>query len=206
MGLRFKMTEIYLIRHGETELNASNTVRGRLEIPLSEHGLKQADLLGAYLKNKKFDAIYSSPLKRAVQTAEAIARYQGLAVQPIEGFNDLDFGKWEGLPFAEVKARYPGDYKLWREQPHLLQIPDGERLDSVRHRAMAALDSIFKTSPKTIAIVTHRVLTKVMVCSMLGLDDSHFWNVEHDTCGVTVFIYGKSGFILLKHNDTCFLT
>src|SRR4030042_1498004 len=100
------MTEIILARHGETEWNVEEIFRGRIDIELNETGIRQAELLAEYLSGVKIEAIYSSPLKRALKTAEMIASYHQLGVEIASGLIDLDYGKWQGLPHQEVKDKY----------------------------------------------------------------------------------------------------
>jgi phosphoserine phosphatase len=202
------MLELIIIRHGETAWNTGDVFRGRVQIPLSENGLKQADLLGEYLGRKKINAVYCSPLERAVQTAQSLAKKQNLDVQPLEELNDLDFGEWEGLPVKEVKVRYKDTYDFWLKRPDIAVVPGGETLENARKRVMNALDNILAIHKEgAIAIVTHRVITKVLECALLGLDNSHFWNIDQDTCGVTTFLYyGEKFFVLKHHNDVSFIT
>jgi len=200
------MLEIIIARHGETAWNAADIFRGRVNIGLSENGLKQVELLGEYLGEKKIQAVYCSPLPRAVQTAEAIARRQSVKIQPLPDLTDLDFGEWEGVTRQEVMTKYKELYELWLERPEIVQIPKGESIPESRKRALSALDKIMSQNQEgTVAIVTHRVITKVLICALLGLDDSHFWNIEQSTCGVTTFIHNGKCFILTHHNDTSFL-
>lgn len=200
------MIEIIIVRHGETAWNTADIFRGRVNIGLSENGVKQAGLLADYLSPKKINAVYSSPLPRAIQTAEVIARRQHLNAQTMRELTDLDFGKWEGISRQEVKMKYSQIYDLWLERPDLAKIPEGESLADARKRALSALEKIMtQNTDGTVVIITHRVITKVLVCALLGLDDSHFWNVEQDTCGVTTFIHNGRCFIMTHHNDVCFL-
>lgn len=200
------MIEIIIIRHGETAWNAADIFRGRVNIGLSENGLKQAELLADYLSQRKIKAIYSSPLPRAIQTAEVVARRQRLNAQTMHELTDLDFGEWEGVSRQEVKIKYKQIYDVWLERPDLAKIPGGESLAEARKRALSALEKIMVQNKEgTVVIITHRVITKVLACALLGLDDSHFWNIEQDNCGVTTFIHNGLCFILTHHNDVCFL-
>jgi broad specificity phosphatase PhoE len=200
------MLEILLIRHGETAWNTADIFRGRVPIGLSEDGLKQAEKLAQYLNQKKINAVFCSPLKRALETAESVARLHQLSAQPVEGLTDLDFGKWEGQSLEIVKTQYKEIYELWRERPDLAKIPDGESLQEARQRSLLALNKIIADCKQgTVVIVTHRVITKLLECALLGLDDSHFWNIEQDTCGVTTFLYNGRIFVLKYHNDISFL-
>jgi phosphoserine phosphatase len=200
------LLELVIVRHGETAWNAEDRFRGRVNIELSERGLQQVERLADYLGSKKIEAVYCSPLRRAVQTAEAIARRQKVAVQPTEKLTDLDFGEWEGVTRQEVKSRYGDLYEKWLDRPDLAQVPGGESLEDARKRSLSAVDDIMeKHKSGSVAIVTHRAVTKVLICALLGLDDSHFWNIEHDTCGVTTFVHNGRCLMLTHHNDTSFL-
>lgn len=200
------MIELLIVRHGETAWNAADIFRGRVGIGLSENGFKQAELLSAFLSQKKLQAVYCSPLNRAMQTAQVVARPHGLTPMPTENLTDLDFGEWEGVSRQEIKTRYKEIYEKWLERPDLEQIPGGESLSDARKRSLSAIDEIMtKHKDTAVAIITHRVVAKILECALLGLDNSHFWNIEHDTCGVTTFIDNGRCFILTHHNDTSFL-
>ena len=100
------MAEIILVRHGETEWNIEEIFRGRIDIDLNDTGIKQAELLDEHLSYVKIDAVYSSPLKRALKTAEMIASYHKLDVEITPGLIDFNYGKWQGLAHQEVKDKY----------------------------------------------------------------------------------------------------
>jgi probable phosphoglycerate mutase len=84
-------------------------------------------------------------------------------------------------------------------------MPTGESLDEVRKRAMKVVDKVIAKYEGSVALVSHRVVNKVLICALLGLDNSHFWNIKQDTCGITSFTYENEQFILTKHNDTSYL-
>jgi len=199
------MTEIILVRHGETDWNVEEVFRGRIDIELNETGMKQAELLAEYLKDLRIVAIYSSPLKRALRTAEIIASYHNLDVEIAPGLIDFDYGKWQGLSHEVVKDRYKELYAEWIKNPHQVKMPAGEGLNDVRTRAIGVVDSVVARYEGTVVLVSHRVVNKVLICALLGLDNSHFWNIRQDTCGITTFTYQNERFILTKHNDTSFL-
>ncbi len=199
------MSEIILARHGETEWNVEEVFRGRIDIELNQTGVKQAELLAEYLGGLKVAAVYSSPLKRALKTAEVIARRHKLEVETSPGLIDCDFGKWQGLHLPEVKRRYKKLYAQWANNPQLVKIPDGESLDEVRDRALAVVDEAVAKHEGIIVLVSHRVVNKVLICALLGLDNSHFWNIRQDNCGTTTFAHENGRFTLTKHNDTSYL-
>jgi len=199
------MTEIILARHGETEWNVEEVFRGRIDIELNETGIKQAELLAEYLSERQIDAIYSSPLKRAVKTAEIIAGYHKLDVEITPGLIDFDCGEWHGLLHQEVKDKYKELYALWVSHPDKVKLPAGESLNDVRKRAIGVVDNVVAKYEGTVVLAAHRVVNKVLICALLGLDNSHFWNIRQDICGITTFSYENGQFILTEHNNTSYL-
>jgi broad specificity phosphatase PhoE len=199
------MTELILARHGETEWNVEEVFRGRVDVELNETGRRQAELLAESLSELKIEAVYSSPLKRALDTAKSIARRQRLEVEVSPGLIDCDFGQWQELPLKEVKNRYKDLYRQWTESPQLVKIPGGESLDRVRERALKVVNELMAEHGGRVVLVSHRVVNKVLICALLGLDNSHFWNIRQDTCGTTTFSYQDGRFVLIKHNDTSYL-
>ena len=199
------MTEIILVRHGETAWNIAEVFRGRIDIKLNKNGIKQAELLAAYLSKVKVAAIYSSPLKRALKTAEIIADYHKTKVNIASGLIDFNYGEWQGLSHQEVKDRYKELYREWLNHPDRVKMPSGESLNDVSKRVVDAVNTVIKRSTGTVVLVSHRVVNKVLICALLGLDNSHFWNIKQDTCGITIFSYENGRFTLTRHNDTSYL-
>lgn len=200
------MTSIYLVRHGQTAWNKEEIFRGKTDVPLDETGLRQAELAGEYFKDIKIQGVYSSPLSRAWQTAERIARVHNLRVQPLDGLLDMSFGNWEGQAHQEIQKTDPETYRQWREEPHLARLPGGETLDNVRKRAMASLEEVIEKHPEeTIVLVSHRVVNKVLLCGILGIDNSHFWQIAQDTTAINLIQYRKGKYILSLMNETCHL-
>ena len=201
------MIEIILVRHGQTDWNTSETFRGRLEVALNDVGIKQADDLGIYLVKEKLDIIYSSPLQRAVDTAVAIADRQNLEANTVENLTDFHYGDWQGKPRKEVEKDYPELYRDWLDTPEQIKMPRGESLEDVRKRAVPFIeDAMMRCGEGKIVFVSHRVVIKVIICALLGLDNSHFWNFRIDTCGITRFSAGDGRLALTRHNDISFLS
>jgi broad specificity phosphatase PhoE len=200
------MTYIYLVRHGQTAWNKEEIFRGRTDIPLDETGLKQAELVGQYFKGMEIHAIYSSALSRAWETAQKIARFHDLKVQSLPGIIDMSFGNWEGRPHQEIRENDRETYRQWVETPHLVRLPGGESLDDVRKRAIAAIEEVIRNHPeKTLVLVSHRVICKVLICAILGLDNSHFWQITQDTTAINLIQYRNGKYILSLMNETCHL-
>jgi len=199
------MTEVILARHGETEWNVNEVFRGRIDVDLDETGMKQAQLLAEYLRSARIAAIYSSPLKRALRMAEMIALHHGLEVAVAPGLIDFDYGEWQGLSHQEVKDKYAGLYTQWVEYPHRVRMPAGESLNGVRRRAMGVVREVIAKHAGTVVLVSHRVVNKVLICALLGLNNSHFWNIRQDVGAITVFTYENERFTLVEHNNTSYL-
>ena len=200
------MTSIYLVRHGQTAWNKEEIFRGRTDIPLDETGLKQAELVGQYFKGMEIQVIYSSSLSRAWQTAQKVAQFHHLKVQPLDGIIDMSFGKWEGRPHQEIREIDKETYRQWVETPHLVRLPGGESLDDVRVRAMAAVEELIRNHPgKTLVLVSHRVVCKVLICAILDLDNSHFWQITQDTTAINLIQHRTGKYILSLMNETCHL-
>jgi len=201
------VTRVVLIRHGQTRWNRVERIRGQVDIPLDDVGMAQAEATGRRVAEEwKPAAVYSSPLRRAVQTAQPLARLLGQKVQLEEGFNDLNFGEWQGLSPQEVKERWPGLAETWLTAPHLVAFPEGESLDLVRKRSGAALHKLIdRHEGRTIALVGHNALNRVMLCYILGIHDANYWRVEQCTCAVNVFRWRDGIFYIESLNDTCHL-
>ncbi len=201
------MTQIILVRHGQTEWNRIERFRGRADVPLNETGQAQAEATGRRVAAKwRPVAVYSSPLSRAVKTAEAIAKHFDLAVQAYPGLADIDYGAWQGLSPEEARQRWPEMVDIWYNQPHLARIPEGETLDDLRQRAMEAVrDLAAYHAGETIVLVGHTVINRIILLAVLGLGNERFWRIRQDTCAINVFEAEGDDFTLVSMNDTCHL-
>jgi probable phosphoglycerate mutase len=124
----------------------------------------------------------------------------------LEGIIDMSFGNWEGHAHQEIKKNDSETYRRWREEPHLVRLPGGESLDDVRVRSMAALEEVIRKHPgKALIIVSHRVVNKVLICGILGLDNSHFWQISQDPTAINLIQYRNGKYILSLMNETCHL-
>ncbi|MDY6863627.1 MAG: histidine phosphatase family protein [Thermodesulfobacteriota bacterium] len=200
------MCKVILIRHGETDWNRQEIFRGRMDMDLNKNGLLQGEAAAGSIKNNPIKAIYSSPLKRAMQTAEKTALLFKIPIHKREGFIDINYGNWEGLAKIEVEKKFPEDYKIWINEPHNITFPEGENLSLVMKRSMKELEEIVNNHQgEEIAVVSHRVVIKVMLCYVLGIDNSNFWRIRQDTCAINIFEKKEGKFIIHNLNDTCHL-
>jgi len=195
---------LFLLRHGRTQWNKEGIFRGRADIPLDEIGKKEAELLGRRLKDVPLKAIYSSPLKRAQETASIIASFTKSPVFIREELIDISFGSWEGLSVEEVKFRFPDLYEKWLNAPHELSFPQGESLKVVEERTFNFIEELKSNHQKdTIALVTHRVVLKVLISKLLGLHLKDFWRIEQGTSALNELEWRNGMWIIKKINDTC---
>jgi broad specificity phosphatase PhoE len=201
------MARIILVRHGQTEWNRIERFRGRADVPLNETGLIQAEVTGRRIAAEwRPSAIYSSPLSRAVKTAEIIAQYFELQVNVHSGLIDIDYGQWEGLTPDEVRERWPEIIDDWYSKPASMHIPEGETLEKLRSRALAAIDELAtRHNDQTIVVVGHTVINRIILLGVLGLSNDRFWRLRQDTCAINCFEAEDGDFTLMSLNDTCHL-
>jgi broad specificity phosphatase PhoE len=200
------MTQIILVRHGQTPWNKDKIFRGSKDIPLNDQGREEARLAGEWLKEEKVDVAYTSPLSRSRDTAQAIARHHGVAVKDLPGLSDLCYGDWEGLPLTEVKVKYADLYHQWETAPHMVRFPAGETLAELRGRALSAVLAVVARHPQeTVLLSAHRAVNKVLIAALIGLDDSHFWRIGQDTTAVNRFLWTGTTWQIISINDICHL-
>jgi len=200
------MTQIILVRHGQTPWNKDKIFRGSRDIPLNDQGREEARLAGEWLKGETIDAAYCSPLSRARDTGEAIARHHHLTVADLPGLTDLCYGDWEGVPLTEVKVKYADLYRQWETAPQTVRFPGGETLDEVKERSLAAVEWAVQRHPgQTVLLAAHRAVNKVLICALIGLDNSNFWRIGQDTTAVNRFDWNGTVWQIMALNDTCHL-
>ncbi|MBN2085287.1 MAG: histidine phosphatase family protein [Anaerolineales bacterium] len=201
------LTRIILIRHGQTEWNRAERFRGRADVPLNGKGLRQAEATARRVAAEwKPAAVYSSPLSRAFQTGEAVARRFGLTVQPHPGLIDLDFGECQGLSLDEVRARWPETARDWMDAPHKVVFPGGESLPIVRFRAMSAIRELTpRHTGGTVALIGHAVVNRLILLDVMGLGNERYWRIQQENCAINVLETDMDYFMVVCFNDTCHL-
>jgi broad specificity phosphatase PhoE len=200
-------TTLIIVRHGQTSWNKDERFRGQTDVPLDETGLWQAEAVGRYIAAQyRPVAVFSSPLKRAAQTAEAIARALGLEAENHHGLLDLNFGDLAGLTIPDAQAKYPAVCRAWFSAPQSTRFPNGESLADVRTRAMAFVGEVVaRFGGSQVVLVSHQVVCRVLFCALLDLDDGWFWRLRLDTASVTTFVVDEGRPVLTLANDTCHL-
>lgn len=195
-----------LVRHGETEWNREDRMRGWLDVPLNDRGRRQALATARALEGETIQAVYSSPLSRALDTAGPIADSRGLAVVPFEPIKDFHFGSWEGLTRTEVKERFADLYRVYETDPGSFRAPGGESLAGLHERVLAGLETLAdRHAGETVALASHAVTCQIALLAIQGLGPGRYWNLRQGNCAVNVFFRGPRGWVVERINDTCHL-
>lgn len=200
--------KIYLVRHGKTEWNKTLRYQGITNIPLSEEGLEQARKVGLRFANAKVDVVISSPLRRACETAECIARHHSLKIETLDLLKEVNFGEWEGLTVKEIIARCGSEFFYkWRCNQLHVGVKGGEDMDELSERSRKAAEILLKRPEMNIVVVGHGAMLRSLLLPLLGLPRSNiFWKTRIENCSISaVTLEGKSQFVLAFMNDTLHL-
>lgn len=162
-------TKVLFCRHGEVETHMVGSFIGRTDTPLSDLGRHQAEAIGAYLGDAPIDAIVSSPLRRALDTAAPLARALGQKLDVRRDFREMDYGDWDGLHWHEIEARSPDFAPRWQADPQGLPCPGGESGQTFQDRVRTALDSLLdEFAGRQIALMGHAGVNRVVLAELLG--------------------------------------
>jgi broad specificity phosphatase PhoE len=198
---------IYFIRHGESVGNREERFRGQYDFELNDTGLQQAEALQKELSSRLLHVIYSSPLKRALKTAQILSRGR-IPVITDEGFTNIHLGSWENQPKAEIRRKYPELWQRWITRPESLNFEGMETLTRVQERSFEAFNKLVKThqAEDSIAIVTHRAVLKPLFAAILGIPEPYFWKIQLDTASYSIAEYSEPrGITFTCINQTCHL-
>jgi phosphoserine phosphatase len=183
-------TVLYLLRHGATEANLSEPPRlqgRRQNPPLAPLGVRQAELTRDFLAIRAFDHVYTSPLRRANQTAAILAAPHGLTPVARDELIECDIGRWEGLDWQSIRRQEPADYEKFMSNPAAFGYPEGESFADVHRRAAPAFEELLKThSGKTLLVVSHHVVARTYLAGLLGLTAAQARRIKLDNCGISV--------------------
>jgi broad specificity phosphatase PhoE len=171
-------TTVFLIRHGVTAWHAEGRVLGQRDIPLSQPGIVQAEEAAAALRGVKMSEVLSSPLQRAIQTAEIIGQETGIEIARDPRLIDFQLGKWTGMTYADVAKNE--EYQRFVQQPESERIPGGESLEDIRRRAVAAVDQALRDNATgdALAIVTHAGIIRVLITHYMGSRPANYHRVR----------------------------
>ncbi len=163
------MTNVYIVRHAQALGNLLRRFQGSTDLPVSEFGLRQLECLAGRFNGFSADALYTSPLIRAAETARAVNTFLGLDIALEPDFAEINAGEWENRTFEEVDTAYPEQRDIWRRQPHLFEAPGGETMQQVYDRAVVALKRIaHRHDGENVIIVSHGCVTRNLLGWVLG--------------------------------------
>jgi broad specificity phosphatase PhoE len=185
-----KPLRLLAVRHGATEWSQARRFAGSRDIPLTAQGRLQAEAVAQALAGISAAAVYTSPLERARTTAEVIAKPHRLEPVNAPDFREMSFGAWEGVTRDELATRLPAEAHVWASTPHLLTPPQGEALTAVDARVRAALGALIEQHRgEAVILVSHAIVTRLIVLAALGLGPDRLWSVDASPAGITEIEY-----------------
>jgi broad specificity phosphatase PhoE len=175
---------VLLLRHGETALNRSGALRGHLDVPLSEGGVREARQLAQRVAVEyRLGAIYSSSLLRARSTAEELVRLTGLDVQVDNRFDDVDYGAWAGRGWESFSAEERAEFRRWQRCPEV-PLRGAEEPASAQHRALAGLSARATAEQNCVAVVSHDAIIQLLLCAILSIDLQSYRGIVQHTAAL----------------------
>lgn len=203
--------KLVMIRHGQTEWNTMRRVQGRTDTELNECGVLQAKAAARALADETIAAVYSSHLKRALSTAQHIAKAAGIDdVVLMEGLCEIDFGSWEGKTNAELERDFPVHWGNWNWvlDEALCREIGAESAQAILSRSLDCIDKIQRDNPEnaTVVLVSHSMPIKLLTAHFIGLPLARIPDIRVDNCASSVLQLRKDGgATLMKWNDTSYL-
>lgn len=199
-------TTIYLIRHGESEGNLHNTFLGHTDLSLTKKGIAQAQMTAEYLKNIKADAIYSSDLKRAFETAECTANLLNMPIIKNQSLREIYAGKWEGMPFLEIGNTYKDSFDIWQNNFGRAVCDGGESVEQLKQRFVTAVTDIAKAHHgETVFIFTHATPIRLFAAHCLKKSIDEYKDIPWSAnASVTKAVYDGS-FRLIDYGKADFM-
>ncbi len=200
------MPRLLFVRHGLTEFNTARRFMGFSDVELSPAGHRQAASLSGALAAETFDAVYSSDLKRTLQTAEAVTSGRDLEIVACPELRECNYGSCEGLTFGEIGEQYPEVAALCANFTPELEFPEGENFEGFQARTCDFLERLDKHQPsETVLVVSHGGPLKVLLCRLLGIDTSHWLKFGIDNASLSIVLLSPRGTLLARLNDTSHL-
>jgi len=194
---------VYIARHGQTDWNREKRFQGHYDIPLNDTGREQARALAGVLQNKGIGQIYTSPKKRAVETAEIVNRSLKKKLDIIEHLREISHGIYDGMTLDEVYSKHTDDIKKWREDRINIAPPEGESIRECAERVIPVYDSLVEQSgDKTILIISHMVVTKSLLIHCLDVPMETFWRFDQGSTALNRVRYTKNGAVVDLLNFT----
>ncbi len=197
---------LLLVRHGQSTWNRERRIQGQLDPPLSDEGRQQARRLGRRLAGRLFAGFYSSDLKRAFETAEAIAGATGVQPQADASLREIYLGEWEGLRTEEIAERFPESWARWVKDPDWDVVPGGEGGEAFAARVNAAIDAIFQRHANgEVLVVTHGGVIQIALLSTIGRPSQGLFPFKIQNTSVSVLERRNGRVVIAGVNDVAHL-
>ena len=194
-----------MMRHGETSWNKEKRYQGMTDIDLCEAGINQALCARDRFKNIALDKIYSSPLKRAMDTAKFIAEDKQLDIVSEDCFREIHFGEWEGMTVPELTEKYKDEYSNFIKEPHIYGFPGEKHVDEVIKRLKPGIDKMIENDDGNVLVVSHGGIIRLMIMYIMGLDNSWFTKMWINNTGISIIEIKRDRRLLLTVNDSAHL-
>lgn len=177
------MINVLLIRTGDTEYECQGRIQGTLDVPLSEDGRQQIELLVEQLRDQPIETLYYAPCRASQQSAKILGEQLGMKSKKVDSLHNLDHGLWQGMLLEDVKVKQPKVYRRWLEHPETVCPPNGETLGQARERMQQVLAKLAKKHKEgTVAILVPEPLASLMHCMLLDETVGGLWRVSVDKC------------------------
>jgi broad specificity phosphatase PhoE len=207
-GVDAEETTLYLLRHGATEANerVPYILQGSgIDLPLSVRGVRQAEAVARFLSRRSVDAVYSSTMFRARQTAEAIAIATGTEAVAIEALHECHVGAWEGMDWESIRREFPDAHRRFQEDPATHPYLEGESYGDVHRRAWPVIDRLLSQHPgQRIVVVAHNVVNRVVAAHLLGLELRRAQSLRQANCCINVIRRHGGRTELVTYNSTLY--
>jgi broad specificity phosphatase PhoE len=201
--------KIYFLRHGQTDLNRDDLYFGSSsDVGLSQTGIQMAQCFADTYKSFDWKAVYCSPLKRAIMTANPLCQARGVKAELRDGLKEIDYGLWDGQSKEFVNQNHHQDHVNWNSDPFRYAPTQGETALMIAQRALPVIDEVKQNFDSgNVLVISHKTTIRIILCSLLGIDLSHFRiRLGCPIASLSIVELVSQGPLLLRHGDQSHLS
>jgi phosphoserine phosphatase len=204
MEWRMAVTKILLIRHGHVEGIKPERFRGRTDLPLTERGAAEAAAVAKRIASTwRPTEVYTSPMKRCIDTGGAIAQACHVETEILNDLNDIDYGKWQWRSYEEVQHTEPQLFAVWFASPQFMRFPDGESFQELVARCADALRFVVGNhSDETVVLVAHDSVNRALLLQLLDQPLSAYWRLAQEPCCINEIEIAERQVRVVRMNET----
>jgi phosphoserine phosphatase len=198
------MTRILLVRHGHVEGIKPERFRGRADVPLTGRGVSEAAAAAGRIASAwRPIKVYTSPMKRCIDTGGAIAKACQVDAEILDDLNDVDYGAWQWKSYEEVQRVEPQRFAVWFAHPQFMRFPDGESFQELVARSADALRLVVERhSDDTVVLVAHDSVNRALLLQLLDQPLSAYWRLAQDPCCINEICVGWEQVRVVRMNET----